>query len=191
MVWNYQNADCSLRKKIIVLAYLLQFSAHFRSFVSHCFTDKMWISADESLITNERLFTSVFSIISILSTASPSDLNLIYPHCNAFAASLLPAEQAITLSRWNQANGEQFNIVCQRWFQFLYKFYSLHCTHSCILCTTVSGFIFFFCFSASSLENKRVHRTLPRLLSPRKRGIMFLPALVCLSVCLFVTTITK
>ena len=28
-------------------------------------------------------------------------------------------------------------------------------------------------------------------LSPRKRGIMFLPALVCLSVCLFVTTITK
>ena len=30
-----------------------------------------------------------------------------------------------------------------------------------------------------------------RLLSPQKRGIMFLPALVCLSVCLFVTTITK
>jgi len=29
------------------------------------------------------------------------------------------------------------------------------------------------------------------LLSPRKRGIMLLPALVCLSVCLFVTTITK
>ena len=29
------------------------------------------------------------------------------------------------------------------------------------------------------------------LLSPRKRGMMFLPALVCLSVCLFVTAITK
>jgi len=26
---------------------------------------------------------------------------------------------------------------------------------------------------------------------PRKRGSVFLPALVCLSVCLFVTTITK
>ena len=28
-VWNYQNADCSLRKKTL-LRYLLQFSAHFR-----------------------------------------------------------------------------------------------------------------------------------------------------------------
>ena len=30
MVWNYQNADCSL-KKLNLVCYLLKFSAHFRS----------------------------------------------------------------------------------------------------------------------------------------------------------------
>ena len=30
MVWNYQNADCSLRKKLILSCRLLQFSAHVR-----------------------------------------------------------------------------------------------------------------------------------------------------------------
>jgi len=38
---------------------------------------------------------------------------------------------------------------------------------------------------------KRLVRHFQFSLSLRKRGIMFLPALVCLSVCLFVTTITK
>jgi len=119
MVLNYQNAHCSLRKEIILLLITIFGTLSFPIAIrTRCGYLRMnhW-----SRIGLSVYCTSVFSIISILSTASPSDLNLIYPHCNAFEAPLLPAEQAITLSRWNQANGEQFNIVCQRWFQFLYE----------------------------------------------------------------------